>query len=79
MKNKHIYIDESGNSINNIIICFIVFSKIEYVEKIDHIVNKFKSKFNRINTELHFNKESLSLKKKFFENITELNGGIISI
>ncbi len=69
MNSKRIFIDESGSNPNNIIICFIVFSGINYVEKIDHIIDEFKYKVNKQNSELHFNKESFNLKKKFFKHL----------
>ena len=67
MKNKHIYIDESGSYMDNIIICFIIFFDIKHVESIDFVIDEFKSKSNRQNTELHFNRESLDFKKNFFK------------
>ncbi len=67
MNNKRIFIDESGSSSNNIIICFVVFLGIDCVEKVDNIINGFKYKVNKQNSELHFNKESFGLKRGFFK------------
>ncbi len=69
MKNKHIYIDESGGAINNIVICFIVFTKLEDVQEIDRAISYFKYISKIEDIELHYNKENIRIKKKFFKNL----------
>lgn len=69
MKNKHIYIDESGGAINNTVICFVVFAKLEDVQHIDKVISDFKLLSNKEDAELHFNKENTTTKKRFFKNL----------
>jgi hypothetical protein len=69
MNNKRIFIDESGSALNNTVICFIVFSKLEDVQEIDRVISNFKYVLNKEDAELHFNKENIRTKKKFFKSL----------
>ncbi len=68
MKNNHIFIDESGTLNEVFILCFIIFKNKDFLDQTIIQIEKFKHKaFQDATIELHFNKESFSTKKKFFE------------
>lgn len=72
MTTRHIFIDDSGNLRNTkiLIICFVVCENKEHTKEIESSIQHFKRlRFKDTSIELHFNKESFSSKKEFFEHI----------
>ena len=76
MKEKHIYIDESGDPKNtkSCVICFLVFDNTTFFNQISLDMDNFKlRRFNNESTELHFNKESFTTKRLFFKLLIKYN------
>ncbi len=79
MKIKHVYIDESGNAKNtkSCVICFVIFDDLTALDKLSVEIEAFKLKrFGNLHTELHFNKESFSTKRLFFELLSRYSFAI---